>query len=310
MKISMIVPVHNAAKTLRRCVESLTARAYPELEIILVENNSTDESWELCQTLQRQYDAVVSIQTTTVGVSAARNIGLRHASGDIIGFADADDAVREDVFDLVSRGFLQHPECNVVVTGNEKVYTDRPSQVYRVSREQKWTYGKMLRHVLCDHAVSGYVFNKFWRAEALEGVYFREDLSHSEDTHFVVNALASKPGGYAYVLNVSTYDYYQQPDSATAQVSRMFDEADRLKLIVAARAMLDDFSLTWYDRVLMKRLIFSMASSQYLRFRKALEPGQAQNLKTEMLHSVLCYLATFYVAPLDTLKRLLRLAGI
>lgn len=310
MKISIIIPVHNGANTLRRCVESFTAQRYPELELVLIENNSSDTTWEVCRALERQYRGVVCLQTTRVGVSSARNMGLKHATGQIIGFADADDAVSRDTLELVSRAFARHPECDAVVTGLEKRHPDGRASAYGVSRARRWPFRKLIHHVLYDRAVSGYLVNKFWRREVLEGITFRTDLSHSEDTHYVVNALLSRPEGKAYVLPDRTYFYYQQPGSATAQLSKMFDEAGRLRLIVAARAMLADFELGWYDRLLTKRLIFSMASSQYLRFRDQLDTQQAESLKAEMRHNALYYLAAFYTAPLETLKRLMRLLGV
>lgn len=310
MKISIIIPVHNAGQTLVRCVESLTVQGHPDLELILIENNSSDDSWAVCRKLEQQHRSVVCLQTAQAGVSAARNLGLRHASGDVIGFVDADDTVKAGALSTITGALERHPDCAVVAAGFEKSYPDGRTKAYPLAVEVCWPFKKLLHHVLYDSKISGYLWNKFFRRELLEGVAFREDLSHSEDTHFVIHALMARRDGKAVILPDVIYTYYQQPDSATAQLGRMFDDAGRLKLIVAAKAILEDFKLGWYDSVLTRRLIFSMASSQYLRFKKELEPCQAKYMKKEMRGSVLYYLATFFVAPLETVKRLLRLLGV
>ena len=90
MKYSIIVPVHNAESTITRCIESIVNQNVG-LQVILIENGSTDDSASVCEILSRKYDCVEYYQSKLSGVSNARNIGLNKADGDIIGFCDADD---------------------------------------------------------------------------------------------------------------------------------------------------------------------------------------------------------------------------
>ena len=92
--ISVIVPVYNAEKTLRRCVESIVYGSYRNVEVILIEDHSTDESWALCQTLSQEFDNVRALRNDrNRGVSHTRNRGLEVATGDYIMFCDSDDWV-------------------------------------------------------------------------------------------------------------------------------------------------------------------------------------------------------------------------
>lgn len=99
--ISVIVPVYNRKRYLRRCVESLVGQTYRGIEIVLVDDGSTDGSSFLCDELSRQYPNIVVAHQVNQGSGAARNHGLRMASGEYIGFVDSDDWVASDMFALL-----------------------------------------------------------------------------------------------------------------------------------------------------------------------------------------------------------------
>ena len=97
-KYSVIVPVYNAGKTLKRCMDSLLCQDYADAEIILVNDGSSDASGEICAAIAASDSRVKFIDTENSGVSAARNTGLEAASGKYILFVDSDDSVAEDYF--------------------------------------------------------------------------------------------------------------------------------------------------------------------------------------------------------------------
>ena len=97
-KYSVIIPVYNAGKTLKRCMDSLLCQDYADAEIILVNDGSTDTSGEICATIAASNSRVKFIDIENGGVSAARNIGLEAASGKYILFVDSDDSVADDYF--------------------------------------------------------------------------------------------------------------------------------------------------------------------------------------------------------------------
>lgn len=91
LKVSTIVPVYNGAQWLQSTVESLLAQSYPEHEIVLVDDGSSDDSLQLAQALAAQYPQILAISQTNGGVAAARNTGIRAASGELIALCDQDD---------------------------------------------------------------------------------------------------------------------------------------------------------------------------------------------------------------------------
>lgn len=108
-RYSVIVPVYNAQRTLHRCIESLLAQNYPNMELILVNDGSTDESGHICSEYQMHCDAVVYIDKPNGGVSSARNAGLECAKGEYILFVDSDDSVSSDYFTELDRAHENKP---------------------------------------------------------------------------------------------------------------------------------------------------------------------------------------------------------
>lgn len=91
--ISIIVPVYNAEKYLNRCISSLLNQTYYNLEIILVNDGSTDNSKKICENAAKKDSRVKVTNSVNEGVSLARNKGLKRASGDYVSFVDSDDYV-------------------------------------------------------------------------------------------------------------------------------------------------------------------------------------------------------------------------
>ena len=95
-KISVIVPVYNAEKTLRRCVDSILAQTFEDFELILINDGSKDQSGDICDEYAAKDSRVKTIHKTNGGVSSARNAGLNIARGEYVSFADSDDFVSSE----------------------------------------------------------------------------------------------------------------------------------------------------------------------------------------------------------------------
>ena len=91
IKISIIIPVYNASEYLENCVGSILRQSYSHFEIILVDDGSTDESGSVCDRLSKDDERIITVHTENGGTSAARNVGVKRATGDYITFVDNDD---------------------------------------------------------------------------------------------------------------------------------------------------------------------------------------------------------------------------
>lgn len=114
--VSVIVPVYNTGKRLRRCVESLVNQTYKEKEIIIVDDGSELETVELCAELVREYGIVTCYHQKNSGVSAARNLGIEKAKGVYLFFADADDYAETGMLQCMVDNVLKH-NAELVIAG-------------------------------------------------------------------------------------------------------------------------------------------------------------------------------------------------
>lgn len=127
--ISVIVPVYNVSKYVRRCVESVEHQTYQPLEIILVDDGSTDGSGEICDELENEFDNIRLFHTSNHGLSAARNFGMQHVSGEYVIFVDSDDAICPQHIDHLYSALREY-DVHVAVTGYTEIEESHiPSEV-------------------------------------------------------------------------------------------------------------------------------------------------------------------------------------
>ena len=100
-QISVVVPVYQVVKYLPRCMEGLLAQTYPNYEIILVDDGSTDGSGELCDRYAAAHDNVIAVHQENQGPGPARNHGVRKARAEYIAFVDSDDSVSVDYLEYI-----------------------------------------------------------------------------------------------------------------------------------------------------------------------------------------------------------------
>ena len=133
--VSIIVPVYNAEKTLKRCVDSILGQEYEDLELILVDDGSTDGSGPLCDAFGNQDSRVRVLHKENGGVSDSRNMGLKLARGKWLQFADSDDWVTADATRLMVRK-AEADSCDMVVADFYRVIGDRVSHKGDIEEDQ------------------------------------------------------------------------------------------------------------------------------------------------------------------------------
>lgn len=103
MKYSVIIPAYNSEKTIKRCVDSITSQNRSDVEVVIINDGSTDETENICKALQVKHNNIVYICKENGGVSSARNSGLSVANGEFVMFVDSDDYVDGNCFDIIDK---------------------------------------------------------------------------------------------------------------------------------------------------------------------------------------------------------------
>lgn len=220
--ISVIVPVYNRRRYLKRCVDSLVGQTYRGVEIVLVDDGSTDGSSLLCDELSRLHPNIVVAHQVNQGSGAARNHGLRIASGEYIGFVDSDDWVASDMFallyDMIKDNAATAAQIDLCVVDGLGV----PSVDNEVSVET--LEGKAcLERLMYEGASQTGAFSLcrcLFSRKALEFVSFREGVVN-EDIDFKYKAFMNCDK--VVFSNQVKYFYFQEGESNSSGALRKRD---------------------------------------------------------------------------------------
>ena len=118
-KISVIVPVYNSIDCLEKCVQSVCAQTYTNLEILLIDDGSTDGTDKLCEKLAEEDSRIRTYHKKNGGASSARNVGIKLASGEYLGFVDSDDYIEQDMYELMIEAVRSRNVPIVQISRNE-----------------------------------------------------------------------------------------------------------------------------------------------------------------------------------------------
>lgn len=229
-KVSIIVPVYNAEKYLERCINSLKNQSLESIEIILVDDSSTDSSLEICKKFAAEDSRIKVIHKVNEGAGYARNAALETASGEYIGFADSDDYVEKDMFETLYNKAVQYNSDLVMsgvlfVDGNmfsekgeciRKTYFDKDTHFETEEALQKLRMG-IVGATPEDSDDSKYgmsIWKNLFKTEIIKknGISFKSEREMlSEDALFMIDYISfiSKATG----INEAFYNYCRNEDS-------------------------------------------------------------------------------------------------
>lgn len=239
VKVSIVIPVYNAEDTIERCLDSLRRQTLKEIEIIAVDDGSTDKTPEILAEYAAHDARIKVIRQENAYVGAARNNGLKYAKGEYVGFVDSDDWVSEDFYEQLYQTAIYSGRDVVMVP--EVLVVRQLSPVYEAEVLQKEKISvPELSKPLRQHQgkLIGYVWNKIYKRDFLtaHNISFTTRWTIYEDGYFYVllllyldNIGISDKGTYYYSkgerVTVSTVDEHISPkDEAMA----MFADLERL----------------------------------------------------------------------------------
>ncbi|MDR3187477.1 MAG: glycosyltransferase [Holosporaceae bacterium] len=207
-KVSVVVPVYNAGALLPRCLDSLVNQTLENIEIICVNDGSTDGSREILEKYSTEDRRVIVLHQENLGQGAARNAGMDAASGEYLGFVDADDWIELDYFEKLHRAAKKYG-AEMACCGIIRKYPSSRTRKKLVLAEEKLYSLTLEKYKITETPRKCYVYNKIYRRSEIErhrlrfpeGVFF-EDIAFTIRAIYYLKTLVTVPGAvYFYWVN-------------------------------------------------------------------------------------------------------------
>ncbi len=254
--ISVVIPVYNVKEYLDECINSVINQTYACLEIILVDDGSTDGSSEICDKYGHLDERILVIHQENGGLSCARNTGIEHASGEYISFIDSDDYIELDTYEkLLSLNTVSN--ADVICMARKLKYNDKIKIVNKREFPILIDSREYLRLVFTDNGVDMSVCDKLFKIEVFENVRFPIGYL-CEDSLVLMEII--KNINSALLTGIPLYIYRQR----TGSITKVFDK----KMIDTYRAydVLEEKVCLYYPELLQEFTICKNTLLVYIYF--------------------------------------------
>ena len=240
-KISIIVPVYNTGIYLKKCINSLLNQTLRDIEIVLIDDGSTDESRDICDEYAKKDDRISVIHKRNEGVSIARNIGIKKSKGKYIGFIDSDDWIESNMYQNMYK-YIKDYDVDIVFCDAVTVYDDKQSEIDSFTLLEKSrliTKDKIDSSLLIQMA--GSVWRGLYKRELLQenDIYFPIDLKFSEDRIFNLYAI-----GYSKKIFYDKTVYYNRYIRMGSAVNKYYSNMINI-VMDARRKIMEAIQVCW-----------------------------------------------------------------
>lgn len=268
--ISVIIPVYNVEKYLHQCMDSVLAQTYKNLEVILVDDGSMDGSAKLCDEYAAKDPRVKVIHQTNLGVSAARNAGLKAARGEYIGFVDGDDYIDPDMFAcLFELCHTCHTEIAVCGVHNKAI-------TVKFDREVLSSHQALVRF-----AAHLYVWNKLFSRRVIKNITFYTDFHFCEDLFFCLETFQNTDR--IACTPQRKYYYRVNPNSATKQAFNL-QKLTYFQAAEAAKAFARAHRIIGFEKCI--RLEEAATAASFLAALISFDHPNKEQINAELLSNV------------------------
>jgi len=217
-KISIIVPVYNVEPYIRKCLDSVINQTYQNLEIICINDGSTDGSGKICDEYATKDSRIKVFHKVNGGVSSAKNLGLKNITGKYIGFVDSDDWIEPDMYEVLHK-LAQSKDVPISVASYFKDTNAKSTLMtnkIRISESIISTKDMLLYPLKRDYYMGfcGYLWNKLFSADIFlnNGLRFNEKINYAEDVLLYTEAIITGKCIGIYI-DKPLYHYYQRDES-------------------------------------------------------------------------------------------------
>lgn len=307
-KISIIIPVYNVEPYIEKCLDSILKQTYKNLEIICINDGSTDGSGRICDVYVQKDERIRVFHKENEGVGSARNIGLEHFTGKYIAFVDPDDWIEPQMYEVLY-SLVKSQEVSIGVVN---YYKDTIDSTQAMCNQWAISSGVIDSHDILlyafnrDHYMGfgAYLWNKLFVADIITAngkkLAFNHELEVGEDIVFFANVVLR--GATAKYVNTSLYHYLQRPTSLFHS-KNIKKKSDSLKAYLMIIALLEKNNIAEDIAIWVKRFYCYHAS---LLAEIAIKNYDKKNLilmQIEMNRYLVEYIATNKHIP-ERIKRI------
>lgn len=254
LKVSVIVPVYKVEESIKRCIDSILNQTYQNIELILVDDGSPDNSGKICDQYLKD-SRVQVIHNKNKGVSFARNTGLKMAQGDYITFCDSDDFYSPNHIEKMVYSANKY-NADITISG----FFQEQNKSFFSSVKSKSSLLNIIdivKHFTLDNEFGGYCWNKLFKRSVIIDLAFPEDLDIMEDTYFLCQAIFN--ASIMYYLAEPSYFYCDNQESAVRNVDNLISGVNTLKYSDSYKRILNDFYFDRKAKNLIEANLFKIA---------------------------------------------------
>ncbi len=320
--VSIIIPVYNSEKYLEICINSILKQTYKNLEVILINDGSVDNSEKICDDLSSKDKRIKVIHKKNEGVSVARNIGLELSTGDYIFFIDSDDYLDKTVISDMIRYCDNYDvvKCSYKFVGHDK----KVSNI--ISRDKVYNAEDFIKEILSTD-IGGHSWGYLLKKSIVEDIYFDENTSCMEDTIFIIKCILRC--STIKCINSSYYNYMYNENGITCSSIRIFKNInDYMYSVNKIETIIADSRINYecYEDLLRKKIILIEAEVAKITTKQDLkilfenkninkELNQIRNnTELNILYKIFsylvvnkkCFMMMFYIRARRLLKRVIK----
>ena len=239
--ISVIVPVYNVEKYLSKCLESIKNQTYTNLEIILVNDGSTDSSGKICEDFANNDSRIKLYHKENGGLSDARNFGIERASGTYFTFIDSDDYITQDYVDYLLK-LVENSDAQIAIGSHTICYESEKKTYKGLGQESQITITpkEALEHILLDDGIDLSAWAKLYSSKLFKEIRYPKGLAFEDTATTYKLLLLCEKISYG---GKSIYNYRIRSNSITTSGS--FKK--KIQLISNTQEMCDDITEKYPD---------------------------------------------------------------
>lgn len=289
-EISVIIPVYNVEKKIRKCLDSLLCQNFSDFELVLVNDGSHDLSGNICDEYAIKDPRIKVIHQKNSGVSVARNTGITNATGKYITFVDSDDYVESDYLQVLYQGMQN--DCKLTICGiyfcsdgSDERFVQKCYDDFVVNLNKNNT--EYVSDLLVNRRLN-YVYGKMYRKDIIDEnhIMFRKEITLGEDTIFVMDYL--RHIDKVCILGNAYYNYVKYAEGTLT--SRFYNNLFERYLLInkyiaelfSEKEMLDSFAVNAIDLRVLYAALWSIAS---IRQQKEVRLKEKLQMLDKILHA-------------------------